>query len=92
MAQVPNERELLQNVKKYFFFFAEIAMQHYKFQACAAIICDLKCSLHRIDHAHSLIIHRVVRRHSNIPLQLSALPLFDLRDVVSVSGVFSRHR
>lgn len=32
VGQVPNERELLQNVKKYFFFFAEIAMQHYKFQ------------------------------------------------------------
>lgn len=44
VAQVPNERELLQNVKKYFFFFAEIAMQHYKFQqypssvAAAAVV------------------------------------------------------
>ena len=45
VGQVPNERELLQNVKKYFFFFAEIAMQHYKFQACAAAVCFVRVAV-----------------------------------------------
>ena len=46
LAQIPNERELLQNVKKYFFFFAEIAMQHYKFQVRAAVVFLFWCLHH----------------------------------------------
>lgn len=54
VAQIPNEQELLQNVKKYFFFFAEIAMQHYKFQARDATFRVLKRSFDCTDHTHSL--------------------------------------